>query len=82
MNQQAAEPTVRIMRFREVSRVVGIPECSIRDLVSRGRFPKPVKLSTQAAGFFSDEIDAWMEELRGKRIQYKQAKPAIEEMTQ
>lgn len=71
MTQQVKEEQpVRIMRFSEVARVVGMPASSIRYLVSRGRFPQPVQLSTQAAGFFSDEINAWLEGLRGKRIEY------------
>jgi prophage regulatory protein len=43
----------------------------IRELVSRGEFPAPIKLGEQSVGFIETEVDAWI----AARIRERDAKP-------
>jgi prophage regulatory protein len=57
----------KLLGIDQVCDEVGHRPSWIYDQVSKGNFPKPVKLSTRSARWFSDEIDAWIESLRAKR---------------
>ena len=59
----------RILRMAETEAKVGLKETQIRQKVSEGTFPKPVKLSAsgRAIGFIEDEIDAYIDERIAER---------------
>jgi prophage regulatory protein len=60
---QRGPPGVRIiLRMPQVEAATGLKQSHIYDLISRGLFPRGVKLSPQATGWFSDEIARWQEE--------------------
>jgi prophage regulatory protein len=51
----------RVLRLPAVIAKAGIGRDSIYRGAREGWFPKPVKLSTRASGWFEDEIDAYLE---------------------
>jgi prophage regulatory protein len=52
----------RLLRRPEVEARVGLRVSAIYEKISRGLFPKPVKLGDRAVGWPEHEIDAWVEE--------------------
>ena len=54
MNEQ------RILRKQEVKRKTGLPNSTIYELISQGKFPKQIKLSTRSSGWLESEIDEWI----------------------
>lgn len=53
--------TEKILRFPDVKRVTGLGRSTIYDFISKGVFPKPVKLGPRAVGWHSAEIAEWIE---------------------
>jgi len=51
-----------LMKKAEVVRRTALSESTIRRLVARGQFPKPVQLTDSGSvGWFQDEVDTWIE---------------------
>jgi prophage regulatory protein len=50
----------RILRLPAVIAKSGLGRDSVYRLAKAGKFPKPVKLSERASGWFEDEIDAYL----------------------
>ena len=52
----------RIIRMRDLPSKVGFQPATIYELISKGKFPKPFKLTPggRAAGWFEKTIDDWM----------------------
>jgi prophage regulatory protein len=60
----ASSPTAEvrtILRMPQVEAASGLKQSHIYDLISQGKFPRPVKLSSQAVGWYSDEVRAWQD---------------------
>jgi prophage regulatory protein len=57
-----APPVRQILRMKQVEAATGLKQSHIYDLISQGRFPRGVKLSPQATGWFADEIAQWQAE--------------------
>ena len=53
-------PDTRILRREEVLARVGLSQATIYRLIGRGMFPCPVRISTRATGWRSDEIEEWL----------------------
>ncbi|MBD3679745.1 MAG: AlpA family transcriptional regulator [Rhodobacteraceae bacterium] len=51
----------RILRRPEVEARTGLSRSTIYLLMSRGDFPKPVRLSSRAVGWPESAIAAWLE---------------------
>lgn len=51
---------LKILRQKEVTEKTGLSKTSIYDLISRGEFPAPVKLSKRSSGWFEHETDEWL----------------------
>ena len=51
--------TQTFLRIADVRRVTGLPRATIYEMVSRGRFPKQVRLSPRAVGWLESEISEW-----------------------
>ncbi len=47
----------------ELERVTGLSRSTIERLLRKGLFPKPVKLSENAMGFFESQVRCWQENL-------------------
>ena len=52
----------RILRKPDVKLVTGLGDSQIYELIARDEFPRPVKLSAQAVGWFEDEVAQWQEQ--------------------
>jgi prophage regulatory protein len=50
-----------ILRMPQVEAATGLKQSHIYDLIAQGRFPRGVKLSPQATGWFADEIAEWQQ---------------------
>ena len=50
-----------ILRRKEVEQRTGLHTSSLYAQMSRGEFPRPVKIAAKAVGWRSDEVDAWID---------------------
>ncbi len=50
----------RILRRSEVLARVGLSQATLYRLISRGAFPRPVRLSTRATGWRTEEVEEWL----------------------
>jgi prophage regulatory protein len=57
----------RIERLPQVITRVGMGRSWIYARIAEGGFPAPVRLGKGAVGWFSDDIDAWLNALRPTR---------------
>ena len=64
MAQQITEGCIRILRRREVERLVGLSRSAIYRRISDSTFPKPVPLGggsgAHAVGWVEGEVVAWL----------------------
>ena len=51
---------MRLLKLPEVVQMTGVPKSSVYWRVSRGEFPRPLKIGERASAWNSDEIDAWI----------------------
>ena len=49
-----------ILRRPEVERMTGIKTSTLYEWMSKGTFPKPIKLGERAVGWLKKDIDAWL----------------------
>ena len=56
-----------VLRRPEVERMTGLPRSTIYDKMSKGQFPKPVKLSEESVGWLSSEVAAWLKQRVAER---------------
>lgn len=47
------------LRMPSVVKKTGIPRASVYEMMERGEFPKPVRLSPRAVAWIESEIEAW-----------------------
>ncbi|ELS2572015.1 AlpA family transcriptional regulator [Salmonella enterica] len=57
MNNQ----TTRLIRLPEVLERTGFGKAWIYRLISKGRFPAPVKIGIRAVAFVESEVDEWIQ---------------------
>ena len=48
-----------ILRRADVERATGLPRSTIYEMMARGVFPKPIRLSARAVGWIEAEILEW-----------------------
>ncbi|MFM5301830.1 helix-turn-helix transcriptional regulator [Aeromonas caviae] len=58
----ATHTQLRLIRIREVIQKTGLSKSSIYDLMARGQFPKPVRLTARSVAMIESEVDAWIAE--------------------
>jgi prophage regulatory protein len=49
----------KILRRAEVEQATGLPRATIYDRISKGSFPRPIKLSARSVGWLEAEIIEW-----------------------
>jgi prophage regulatory protein len=49
----------RILRRAQVEETTGLPPSTIYDKISKGTFPRPIKLGKRSVGWIEAEIVAW-----------------------
>jgi prophage regulatory protein len=54
-------PEVSLLKPRQVLAKTGLSQSALQRLLAAGKFPAPLKLSSRAVGYRSDEVEAWIE---------------------
>ena len=49
-----------VLRRRQVQQRTGLSRSTIYELVRRGEFPAPIKLTAYAVGWLDSEVDDWL----------------------
>lgn len=57
------KPEVRLLREPEVAKFIGVSTSTVRRLVNRGEFPKPVKIGGKLIAWRSAEVQRWIDRL-------------------
>jgi len=57
----------QLVKLHEVRKMTTFSSATIYRLISKGEFPKQIKLSERSSGWLLDEIYAWMDEKRNSR---------------
>jgi prophage regulatory protein len=57
----------RVLRLPELIKKVGIRRDSIYRGAREGWFPRPIKITSRASGWFEDEVDQWLASRAAKR---------------
>ena len=52
-----------LLRLADVTRVVGVSRSTIYLMISRGEFPRPVKISARTSRWRASDIEKWVEGL-------------------
>jgi prophage regulatory protein len=61
-NPESSESVTSLQRFLRRQKVVeftGIPESTIYEMVGRGEFPRPVRISPRLVAWVEGEVIAW-----------------------
>lgn len=58
---------LQFMRREDVIRVTGLSAPRIYALAAKGQFPKPVKVSSRAAGWVKAEVAEWAQQRKEER---------------
>jgi prophage regulatory protein len=59
--------TDTFLRAEDVTRITGIPRSTRYELIERGEFPKPIKLSERMVAWSAAEIADWQQQRIAKR---------------
>jgi prophage regulatory protein len=51
---------MKILRLADVMSKTGLSKTSIYEFVTKGEFPRQIKLGPRSAGWIEAEIDAWL----------------------
>ncbi len=57
----------KILRPESTAQVIDTPLSSLYEMVRKGEFPKPVKISSRRSGFLEEEVNAWIDARRAER---------------
>jgi prophage regulatory protein len=68
------KPHVYVVRMRQLVTLVGLSRSTIYVLVSKGRFPVPIRLGEKAVGWRIDEIEAWVNARPSSTDHYRRGK--------
>ncbi|WP_454184659.1 helix-turn-helix transcriptional regulator [Parvibaculum sp. MBR-TMA-1.3b-4.2] len=55
--------TQKLLRRAEVTERYGIPRSTLYDLIAKGRFPRPVKVSPRFVAWRIEDLTGWEESL-------------------
>ena len=58
----------KFLRINEILKTTGLSRSQIYVLVSKGQFPKQVKVSDKASAWLASEVEAWMNERVAGRV--------------
>lgn len=54
--------TDRVLRRPEVTAIVGLGTTKLYELIGKGQFPKPIRLSERSVGWLESEVQGWIKE--------------------
>ena len=52
---------MKVLKAKQVAEEINVSVPQVYKLVSKGRFPKPIKLGERGSGWLIEEIDAWLQ---------------------
>lgn len=61
MGKGVSEPVDRFLRAKDVAELLGISRSTIYDMVQKGKFPKPVKLTPNTVVWRQSIVIAYMD---------------------
>ena len=50
----------RALKLKEVLGLVSLSSATVYRMMSRGEFPRPVRIGVRATGWRSDEVEEWL----------------------
>ena len=56
----------QILRRPDLETKLGLSRSTIYALMSKGQFPRPIKLGCRAVGWRSNDIEKWLSEMQGE----------------
>lgn len=59
---------MRILRLPAVSELTGLPRSTLYLYMSKGLFPKPIKLGIKSVGWIKEEVDLWLRQKMESRV--------------
>ena len=59
-NPSAQQPETSLIRRKDVERLTGLSRSRIYDLMSKGKFPKPVSLGAKSVAWLEIEAREWI----------------------
>ena len=54
-------PQRKVLRTPAVLEATGLSRGTLYRLIANSKFPQPLRLTPRSIGFYSDEVDAWLE---------------------
>ncbi|WP_069384039.1 helix-turn-helix transcriptional regulator [Halomonas caseinilytica] len=66
---------VRLMRWPEIEELTGLSRSTLAHMAANGRFPEPVQVSAHITAFLSNEVAAWFQEVKARRVKYQGLTP-------
>jgi prophage regulatory protein len=54
------ENEVRLLRFKQINEMTGLPKSSVYALIKKGEFPSPIPITPQTVGWISTEVSEWI----------------------
>lgn len=51
----------RFLRRSEVQSVCGLPTSTLYELMERGQFPRPIKISARTVAWLEDDVARWQQ---------------------
>lgn len=67
MDEVTQSPLQKFLRRQEVVAVTGLPTSTIYEQMSKGLFPKPVRLSPRLVGWLQSDIAKWQQDRIAER---------------
>jgi len=52
----------RLIRMGEVEATTGLKRASVYELITRGEFPKPIKIGARAVAWVDGDVQEWIED--------------------
>lgn len=52
---------MRLLRKPAVLGTTGLSNSTLYDLIARGKFPRPIKITERSTGWIEDEVREWVE---------------------
>ena len=59
---------MRVLRLPAVSELTGLPRSTLYLYMSKGLFPKPIKLGIKSVGWIQEEVDQWLRQKMESRV--------------
>lgn len=66
----------QVMRMKDVVKKIGLCRATIYAMISRGEFPRPIRIGERATGWRESELEAWLANRTSARERLASARPS------